>query len=378
MVPFGLARELEPEASDSGTVRAAASHRAGEAMTPLTGLDDVGRQLIETIHDVLQIDEEWTSWQDDGFIWWSHRLAQRFRVDGPEEVDGVRTWWASFETSVLRNVPEGSPAVTAAIALQNRMNNLFTTKVVDGRLSHWGRAYALPETATSRAKLVAERAIISNALASEQAEVLSELLGRLTQTAVEVDASAHPENGARTEPDEMLGVVRRVYSPAGSMPVGAHKMPDLNALAAMLDGPGQTTFTDERGLNLGITGSSHGFAYGVHIDLTARHPVLGAGMLVLLSILLGDAAEVAEANDVATKLNDGELVTRRPLISFGSWSVAGKPSAAGEGGYPIRLAHATFYPAATLNHQVALMAAADAMQRVAWLSDAVGRVDSAS
>lgn len=341
----------------------------------LANLDDHGRHLIQTIYEFLQIDEEWTQWHEDGFTWWSHRLAQRFRVEGPVQVDGEPTWWVSFETAVLRNVPNDS-FVSAAVTLQNRTGNLFTIKVAGGHLFHWGRVYALPETMTSRARLLAERAIISNAIASEQADGLAALMRKHSDAAVEVDVSAHPENGARSNPDDMLNVVRGAYAPFGSRPLEIGRRPDLGVLADLVRRADNSVLLDDRGLNLGVTGTANGLTYGVHFHLTARHPGLGSGMLVLLSIPLGTALNDDEAHQLAVKLNDGEQVTRRPLISLGSWSTVGDNSDSKEGPVdPLRATHATFYPAASLKHEVAVMALADAIQRVDWLSAASRNAD---
>lgn len=65
-----------------------------EARRPVDApTDHLGRQAIVAAHRLLQADDAWTQWHGDGFTWWAHRLAQRFRFEGPVDVNGAETWW---------------------------------------------------------------------------------------------------------------------------------------------------------------------------------------------------------------------------------------------------------------------------------------------
>ncbi|MBW6457389.1 MAG: hypothetical protein K0A98_16025, partial [Trueperaceae bacterium] len=57
--------------------------------------------LLEA-HRLLEIDDAGTAWHPDGFTWRAFRLAQRFRFEGPVEIDGVPTWWVGVDTACLR------------------------------------------------------------------------------------------------------------------------------------------------------------------------------------------------------------------------------------------------------------------------------------
>lgn len=332
-------------------------------------LDHNGRHLIQTVYDLLKIDPQWTEWHEDGFTWWAQGLAQRFRAEGPEQVDGIPTYWLSFETSVLRGVAQDAPEVHALVGMQNRMNNLFTTNVTaDGRLIHWGRVYALPESVTHRAKQLGERAIISNVMATRQADAtVTFLTGR--GLAAEVDHSGHPVCGRRAEADEMLTVLEATYLPFGAAPLPPAKRADFSELATSIKRRGLEPLASEDGQHLGVVGDIEGLAFGLHLDLMARHPVLGSGMLALLQVPLGTGLTVSEVNQVALQLNDAERTARWPLNSLGSWTAATAPAAEeGGAGAPLKLAHATFYPALSLNHGVAVEALTDALQRMEWLA----------
>lgn len=182
---------------------------AGSGTEPLAALDGTGRRLIDEVRTLLQIDGQWTEWHHDGFTWWAHGLAQRFRVEGPEDVDEVPTYWLSFETSVLKGLPIGHAKALTFVGLQNRVNNLFTARVMGDRLVYSGRAYALPESASDRARQVGHRAIIANALVHAQAEQLAEMYRRFepAMASVEVDRTSHPSEGERRVPDDMLNVI---------------------------------------------------------------------------------------------------------------------------------------------------------------------------
>jgi hypothetical protein len=100
----------EPAASDGPPVATPTAH--------------LGWQALLEAHRLLEIDDARTAWHPDGFTWRAHRLAQRFRFEGPVEIDGVPTWWVGVDTACLRGADPASERVWAWIAAQNAANRL--------------------------------------------------------------------------------------------------------------------------------------------------------------------------------------------------------------------------------------------------------------
>jgi hypothetical protein len=65
-----------------------------------------GWDALSFLHRLLMIDEPWTEWHDDGFTWWAHELAQRYRWVGPINIDDLPTWFLSVETDFLRGATD--------------------------------------------------------------------------------------------------------------------------------------------------------------------------------------------------------------------------------------------------------------------------------
>lgn len=350
------------------------STRSAEAGSqPLAALDATGRQLIEEVHSLLQIDEQWTEWHADGFTWWAHGLAQTFRVEGPEDVDEIPTYWYSYETSVLKGLPADNGTVLPFVGLQNRVNNLFTARVVGDRLVYSGRSYALPESATDRARQVGHRAIIANALAHAHADQLAELYQRLEPTlaGVEVDRSAHPTEDVRRVPDDMLNVIDQSYRRVGLVPMPMERVGDFERWARQFESAGMKARVHQNGSSLIVANHQTRYPYLVKVDAAIPHPTLGFGMLVRLSIpLLDSVVKVDELDGFVARLNDLELNAKRPLVSLGSW-VRDEQTGEGEQAAVAQVTYATFYPNGLVGPGVAFGAVVEAEQRVEWFGGVI-------
>jgi hypothetical protein len=341
---------------------------------PHPALDPVGRRALQAIRARLMIDPEWSVDHADGLSWWSHRLRQRFRIEGPIELDGLATWWASFETDVATGLGGDADAQRFVALAANRVGNLYVTAVEEGRLFHRGRVYFLPETLEHRVALLTDRALLSNTDAHRIADTFvgqGAAIG-VSGDALRVDDSAHPVNGRREEPDEMLSVRDTIFVPLGRAEVPPERRPDLDAAArylASVDRPDLRVRVAER--HDGHLGADFltmgGFArHDLHPGV--RHPILGLGMLSLLRLMPVSAMD-EESSDAAwtqaertcERLNTAEAGLWRPLLSLGAWV----PDRVGER-ERLALTHATFHPNATLVPGLGHELVADALQRFVW------------
>jgi hypothetical protein len=341
---------------------------------PHPALDPVGRHAIQAIRARLMIDPEWSVDHADGLSWWSHRLRQRFRIEGPIELDGLATWWASFETDVATGLGDDADAQRFVALAANRVGNLYATAVEEGRLFHRARVYFLPETLEHRVALLTDRALLSNTDAHRIAETFvgqGAAIG-VDGDALRVDESAHPVNGRRAQPDEMLTVRDAIFVPLGQAEPPPERRPDLEAAGRYLtraDRPDLRVRVVEAHaghLGAGLL-TAGGFArYDLHSGV--RHPILGLGMLSLLRLMPSgtraeDGTDAAwdEVGRTCERLNAAEAHVWRPLLSLGAWV----PDRVGERG-TAALTHATFHPNATLVPGLGHELAADALQRFVW------------
>ncbi len=327
--------------------------------------NELGWQIIRDIHDFLKIDEEWTQWHDDGFTWWAHQNAQRFRFDGPHDLDGAPTTWVTFETDVLRNLPVDPGGIASVVAADNRINNLYEAAIVGDRLVFRGRTYALPETAAMRARLIANTAIIANVRASftskQHAEMMKHVVG--PDSGIEPAHSEHPVNGRRAEPDDMLTVVERFHLPHGRAPVALEAAPDLAVIATWIRSPDVEVHVSDDEQELVAALSNDRLPFLLKLSYRERHHFFGSGMLALLKLPLDKDMGGTEAQALAAKLNEAEWTTHTPLVTSGAW-VSNK--AAAEGALP-ELVHAVFHPNLNLRSRAADNVLSDAIQRMLWL-----------
>ena len=355
---------------------------------PASSLDPVGLRVVEAIRTRLLQGPEWTEEHEDGFSWWSYRFRQRFRVEGPIELEGLPTWWASFEMDVLAGLT-GPDERTGFIAMAaNRVSNLFETVLEEGRLRHRLRLYLLPETLDHRVALLTDRALLSNVEAHRMADAFVEQAGDmgLETERLRADESSHPVLGARPDPDAILGVPVQIFLPLGQVPPPPERRPDLEAAAEMLRSMPWHRI-DVRHLSSGPDGLRAIFAVdgalgSYALQLGVRHPALGLGALSLLHITTPDLLRRRDgetlfdaARRTSDTLNAAEWRTWEPLLSLGAWVPRRKPGTdADDDDAPVALAYPTFHPNATLVPGLASELVSDAARRFAWVAGAtVGR-----
>ena len=317
------------------------------APVPVTYEDTghTGRDALSFVHRLLMIDEEWTSPHDDGFTWWAHRLAQRYRWEGPLPVDGIPTWFLSVETDFLRDVHDHDEA----LAFANRANDTLElgvgALVVERDLIRVrSRTYAMPESAEERARWLASCGIIANAVASTLADIHAHDPRGLGLFGLDpiwlADASEHPICGPRDEPDEMLTVIRRVYQPHGARPAAETVILGLDDAVHGMLAAGATAFGGDA---IGALRAHWAVPYGRLRWTLARafeHHVLGFCAFSRLVIVPKPTGPQA-THDVAQRLNAAEHHACRPLIGGGAWC------ATTDGDRPA-LAYTTVVP----NHQL--------------------------
>jgi hypothetical protein len=299
---------------------------------PQAPTDHVGWQATLEAHRLLMVDPAWTTWHGDGFTWWAHRLAQRFRFEGPVDVDGTPIWWLGFETDYLRGVDGDETAALTWLFGHNRLTN-FGAWVLEGdRLRIRARVAVKPDEVEERARTLVERAMVVNALAHRHEAVVDGLATTLTSPGLAFDVSGHPERGVRPEPDELLGVLEFYREAAEAGEIDPGRLPNLNgAVQFGLIHGGWVTGGQKEGWArcrfawgaIGLRSTPIGgvvfreFAddppvVDLRVDAAQLHPVLGPGTLVRVIVPVPAGWSFAEGVRWANALNLAELAAPRP------------------------------------------------------------------
>ena len=323
-----------------------------------------GWDAIRFVHRLLMIDEPWTEWHDDGFTWWAHDLAQRYRWEGPIVIDDLTTWFLSVETDFLR----GATDRRRALEFVHRWNaslgfGVGAVVVENDRIRLRSRTYAMPESAEDRARLLSSWGIIANAIASQLARVHgwspdgSVALG--FDPSWSVDASGHPAAGRRPTPDEMLTVVGAMYLPEGRQPARETVHLGMDAAVHALMGVGAEAVGGEfNGALLAQWRAPYG-GLTWRLERAYQHPDLGYGVRSQLLVSL-DGERSAPSHELAQALNEREGTEAQPLIGGGAWVVTEDEGSRA-------LAYVAFFPNAGLRSRLVPIIAGNAWFRAKWL-----------
>ena len=323
-----------------------------------------GWDAIRFAHRLLMIDEPWTQWHDDGFTWWAHELAQRYRWEGPIDIDGLPTWFLSVETDFLR----GATDRARALEFVNRWNaslefGVGALVVEDDRIRLRSRTYAMPESAEDRARMLSSWGIVANAVASQLGRIhgsdADELASLGFDASWEVDASGHPDSGRRDAPDEMLGVIGAMYVPEGRQPARETVLLGMDQAVHWLMGAGaEAVGGDFHRVVLAQWRAPYGQPTW-RLEREHQHPTLGYGVRSHLVVEL-DRERYALSRELAQRLNELEASEAQPLIGGGAWAVS-------EDGASRSLVHTTFFPNAGLKGNLAPFIAGNMWFRAGWL-----------
>jgi len=290
--------------------------------------DDLGTSIVREIHSILMIDEEWTNWEARGFDWWGHKHRQRFWSSQGYDDDGFTIYHLCAETDIVRNLSPNSNIddMLAALNAHASLGSLIYLPD-EHRIVVHSSMYAHEETASWVSQLLANSAILHPELASELAPSIVAMLGG------EPDESAHPDNGFRDEPDDMLNVLNQLYVPHGQGESAWCNSDEFKEVADYLN-TGNCFATGDS------TGLCAEFSFGedqttlLRVDSRERHPVLGSGLLFQLHLPLNQTKQ--EADVLAGHLN--RLEQRGGVMShmLGSWTV--------KSGLSVDLAYISFVP----------------------------------
>lgn len=282
---------------------------------------DIGQRLVDYVYERMQIDEPWAVKASQRFTWWAGALAQRVWAEAPRDIEGVQVTQVHIETDLLRNVRATSDALERLAAV-NQLSTM-SAYVADTR-ANLVRLHASVSATEDNLPLARMLALHATALqvadAHAEAEPLAEIFGGA------VDESEHPSSGPRLEEDEMLGVAD-VYASRGdgASPFGVDELAELVRLDPR---PWTMASSRDRQLQAELPFDG-GEPSRLELDATYRHPALGSGLRMTLTLPVEARASRVQG------LNAGEA-NAPDAHQLGGWSASEAD----------RLEFVTFVPAA--------------------------------
>lgn len=276
---------------------------------------DAGTRAIEWLFtEQLKIDRHWAERSPNGFRWWADKQAQSIEIVGQEEggPDGAVGYLISVRTDVLRDVVLDDDKLS--LINSEMMSFSSMAGLVYDEEAHTLSLNSLARVWDENESWVNPFLGMAAVLQIGEARVVAPQLAM--RLGAEVAISEHPDHGLRAQPDEMADATDKLVVPTGRGPSVWAAEPFEDAVKDFLTAP------------LAAAPDGEGFVAEVAFgDVSsrcqvlpgARHPVYGAGLLILQQLPLSPPAEPDGAR-FALALNDIEL-RREPLgYGFGSYA----------------------------------------------------------
>jgi hypothetical protein len=276
---------------------------------------NTGAEAIEWLYnDQLQVDPEWSIRTSKGFTWWADKNAQTIEIIGAERgPDGDVGYLLSVRTEFLHN-----------LVLDDRATRLINALLMSCA-SMAGPVYNAGTRVLSLCSLVRVHKSIRSwinplisvaaVLQIGEARIMAPELARLL--AAEEAISGHPQNGVRTDPDEMAEVIASLIAPIGQQPCKWQEEEFQDTVDRYMRQP------PSLGGSHGGLGFTVEFPYGDTSSLCQvmgdrPHPRYQNGLFLLQSFPVENLSDAAGAR-LALSLNAKELAQKPSSYGFGSY-----------------------------------------------------------
>lgn len=242
----------------------------------------------------MQIDAEWAVQEATSFTWWPSRLPQRVWASPPREFQGVPLTTIHIETALLKDVP-GDLGTWQRLAAVNRFASL--SAYVADMATCTIRLHA--SVSLTGDNWLMGRALALHAMALQVCDAHAEAGPLAEAFDAMVDATEHPTSGARTRPDEMLGVAE-VYQErgAGDSPFTPEELAQLVHLDPR---PWMLAANDLHRLEADLDFATN-LPSRLELDAEELHPSLGHGLQCRLILPVEPDPLVAQRLNAAERL----------------------------------------------------------------------------
>lgn len=265
--------------------------------------------VVDAVFRGLQVDEQWSVREADGFTWWPSGVRQVVRAEAPRDVLGEEITRVTVEVPLVTEVTAEEPALLSTLA---NADSVLNGVVYDRRTRTVCRRLAVSmwdgNGGWLQSLLIHAAAVQQTVVSSEQVQELAALLGGTP------DLVPHPGSGPRVVPDEMTEI-GALYVQAGARTAATPR--DFRDLA------------DEAKRLVGVRAQGPSASATLEGDVrwsltSTRHPVFGFGLLSLLSVPFGPDVRVGAA--MAARLNVEDSLTNDTTHFLGGWLHDGRGS----------------------------------------------------
>jgi hypothetical protein len=319
---MALYRELEAKLEREG-------HPPQGSLPWAIRYDNPGLWIADKAAQVLQVDDEWTVQDNDGWSWWPSPLCTRVEVSRTVAPEGRELFSIQAETDVVRGVEESEVLYEALNDLAKSLPLMAPVYDPDAKSIVLRSSYATHlckrDIGWWFRSVLAETLIIQSYTALGCASLLSEQLG------CEIAVSSPPGMPIRGELDDILTIIEQVQE-AGSKPSAyerielprfalSHADPSrpLADIAAELEDlrPASTwePGDDERTYVYPLCGDPD---VAVLVTTALPNATVGSGATLMY---MGDLPVVAGdgGTRLAARLNLAETMNPRPWHFLGTW-----------------------------------------------------------
>ena len=278
---------------------------------------DAGTRALEWLFtEQLKVDRHWAVREPNGFRWWADKQAQDIEIIGEMEggPGGAVGYVIRVRTDVLREVDLDADKMATLngeiMSFASMAGLVYDSEARTLSFSSLARVWDANEAWLNT--FLGMAAVLQVGEARMLAPQLAQQLGAV------VANTGHPDHGLRARPDEMADAIASLVVPTGRGPSvwGAEEFE--TALRDSVTGP------------VTISASPDGDGFLVEVPFGAvtsrcqvlsgaRHPLYGAGLLILQQLPLTPATE-AEGAGLALVLNDIELGSEPFGYGFGSYA----------------------------------------------------------
>lgn len=277
---------------------------------------NAGKETIDWVYNkTLQVEDEWSVRNAQGFQWWAENHAQTVESIGEEKgPEGLTGYFISVRTDLLKSVDLNSSSLEIINAVLMRTASM-AGPVYDpatGDLSLCSLVRVYDNISQWMRPFIAVAAVLQLEDARSMGTELAETLN--AKQAI----STHPEGGMRPEPDAIFDIINAIIIPEGEKPC---QWPDTEFQSAVDDCMQQPPALLA---NAGGSGFAVEFPYGEESSLCVAkgdtpHPRYGNGLFILQSFPVVGFDELDGVN-LALTLNETEL-SQGPLgYGFGSYT----------------------------------------------------------
>ena len=272
---------------------------------------DIGIEVIESIYNQLQIDDKWAIKDERGFTWWSHNLAQKISVSEGKNDLGLEMFKLQSRTEFLKDFPsdQKSSELLGMYMRFSSLSGITPHPTEENRFELVSTMWVHKDVKDFIELYFMLSSLIQNIEAHIMAPMYAETLS------AKVDISAHPSNGKRNEPDDMLGILEDFVRPKGeeiSLWIGE----EMNELRSQINNsPKWFSMGDDTSLSAEFP--YPGETSLMNFNTSEQNPRMGNGLLITIRTRKG-VVDTKTALDWNYQDHYGDKITQ----NIGSWSVA--------------------------------------------------------